>query len=537
MMGKILSLDQKSNSIWPLVFGLAVLFLPIVLIVWSVTRYTHGVFMYPFDDTFIHLTIADNLLKGNWGVNSNEFSSASSSILYTLLLALFRFFSKSSMVPFVVNCLAGGVILIAVHFWLRKHAINYMVQSVVFFLVIFFTPLPLLVISGMEHTLQCLFSFLFIFYFSDWMEESRYSSKRILPFKILLFAVLLSTIRYEGLFVIAIAVLLLIGKKKFYAAALLVIVSVMPLLIFGFVSLNKGNFFLPNSVLVKSGSFNNANAVRFLYDIVFEKWVYARNGMAALATQRLLIILPLLYLVFKKYLTRTYSYILVFLFGTTILQLSFASTGYLYRYEAYLFFCFMIIVPVLLFKYGKEVFTNVGSLASKVAVLAIAFFLFFPLMLRGITALNKTTQACINIYDQQYQMAMFTRKFYNQNSVALNDIGAVGYFTDSRIIDLWGLADVRVTKSKKQHYWTAPFLDSLSRASDVQLAIIYDSWFPGPLLKLWNKVATWEIQNNVICGDSLVSFYALNSDSKDLIRQQLKSFEEKLPSTVQVKYY
>jgi hypothetical protein len=537
MMGKILSLDQKSNSFWPLVFGLVVLFLPIVLIVSNVTRYTHGIFMYPFDDTFIHLTIADNLLKGNWGVNPNEFSSASSSILYTLLLALFRFFSKSSLVPFVINCLGGIVIVIAVHYWLRKHVINYIAQSVIFFLVIFFTPLPLLVISGMEHTLQCLFCFLFIFYFSDWMEESNYSSKRILPLKLLVYAVLLSTIRFEGLFIIAIAVLLLIGKKKFYAAALLSIVSVAPLLVFGFISVNKGNFFLPNSVLVKSGSFNSASAVRFLYDIVFEKWVYARNGMAALATQRLLIILPLLYLLFKKYIRSTYSFILVFLFGTTILQLSFASTGYLYRYEAYLFFCFMVIVPVLFFKYGKQVFGNVVSLISKFAVFAIAFFLSFPLILRGVTALNKTAQACINIYDQQYQMAMFTRKFYNGNSVAINDIGAVGYFTDSRIIDLWGLADVRVTKSKKQHYWTAPFLDSLSRSSDVQLAIIYDSWFPDPLLKLWNKVATWEIQNNVICGDSIVSFYALNSSSKDLIKAQLKSFEQRLPATVQVKYY
>ena len=134
-------------------------------------------------------------------------------------------------------------------------------------------------------------------------------------------------------------------------------------------------------------------------------------------------------------------------------------------------------------------------------------------------------------------MAMFTKKFYNQSTLALNDIGAVGYFTDSRIIDLWGLADVQVTKSKKQHYWTAPFLDSLSKANDVQLAIIYDSWFPEPLLKLWNKVATWEIQNNVICGDSIVSFYTLNSSSKDLLKAQLKSFEQRLPSTVQIKYY
>lgn len=536
-MGKILSLDQKGNSFWPLVFGFVVLFIPVVVIVWSVMRYTHGVFMYPYDDTFIHLTIADNLLKGNWGINTNTFASASSSILYTLLLTLFRFFTKSSTLPFIVNCLSGVVILIVLHHWLRKHLVSYIGQALIFFLVIFFTPLPLLIISGMEHTLQCLFSFLFIFYFSDWLEGSYHSPTRILPLKILLFAILLSTIRYEGLFIIAVAVFLLLVNKKFYAAGSLLIVSLAPLLVFGLISLNKGNYFFPNSVLVKSGSFNNTNPLRLLYDIIFEKWVYARNGMAALATQRLLVILPLLYLVFKKYIRTSYSFILFFLFGVAILQLSFASTGYMYRYEAYLFFCFVILVPVLFFKYGKHVFSNVSSLVSKIAVIVMAFFLIFPVLLRGITALNKTSQACINIYDQQYQMAMFAKKLYNQNTIALNDIGAVGYFTDSRIIDLWGLADVQVTKSKKEHYWTAPFLDSFSRKNNVQLAIVYDSWFPDSLLKRWNKAATWEIQNNVICGDSIVSFYSLNSSAKNNLQAQLKTFEQQLPATVAVKYY
>jgi hypothetical protein len=537
MMGKILSLNQKSNSVWLLVIGIILLLIPVLFIVWNVMQYTNGVYIYPFDDTFIHLTIADNLLKGTWGVNPNEFASASSSILYTLLLALFRFFSNSSLVPFVVNCLAGLFIVFALHLWLRKHLINNVGQVVVFCLVIFLTPLPLMIISGMEHTLQCLFSFLFIFYFSDWLEVNNRKETGILPVNILVFAFLLSTIRYEGLFIIAIALLLLLVSKKWSAAASLTVVSMAPILIFGFISLSNGNYFLPNSVLVKSGSFNNTNPVHFLYDIVFEKLVYARNGMAALATQRLLILLPLLYLVFKKYLRSSYSYILILLFGATLLQLSFASTGYMYRYEAYLFFCFMIILPVLFFRYGKQIITNIDTLVSKLTVLAIGFFLFLPIALRSVTALNKTSQACINIYDQQYQMAMFTKKFYNENSIALNDIGAVGYFTNTRITDLWGLANIQVTKSKKHQYWTAPFLDSLSRSNHAQLAIVYDSWFPDSLSKRWDRVATWEIQNNVICGDSKVSFYSLNASSNDLLQQQLKSFEQQLPSTVAVKYY
>ena len=536
-MGNILSLNKNGNKFWVLAFGFIVLFIPTFLIVWKVMQNTHGVFMYPYDDTFIHLTIAENLLKGNWGINPNEFASASSSIFYTLLLTLFRSISKSSVVPFIVNCLAAVAILIELQSWLRKHLINYIGQGAVFFLVIFLTPLPLLVISGMEHTLQCLFSFLFIFHFSDWLEENGRSRTNRLPLKILLFALLLSTIRYEGLFLIAIAVFLLLANKKIFAAGVLAIISLAPLIIFGLISLSKGNYFLPNSVLVKSGSLSYSNPVRLLYDILFERLVYARNGMAALATQRLLIIIPLLYLVLRKYLRPSYFYILVFLFGATILQLSFASTGYMYRYEAYLFFCFMIILPVLFYKYGKPLLGHIDNSVAKLAALAIILFLLFPVFLRSATALTKTVQASLNIYDQQYQMAKFTKRFYNENTVALNDIGAVGYFTNSGIMDLWGLANIEVTKSKKMHYWNTHFLDSLCKANNVQFSIIYDSWFPGVVPNQWNKTATWEIQNNVICGDSKVSFYSPDSSSKKVLLQQLRVFEEQLPLSVAVTYY
>jgi hypothetical protein len=535
-MGKFRLFRQNTGSFWLLTLGLAILFLPVLLIVWKVLGYTHGVFMYPYDDTFIHLTIADNLLKGTWGINENQFASASSSILYTLVLTLFRVFSKSVMVPFVVNAFAGVIIIATLHMWLKKHLINNPGQGAIFLLVIFFAPLPLLIISGMEHTLQCLFSFLFIFYFSDWLEEYRYKQK-ILPIRILLFAVLVSTIRYEGLFLIAIACLLLLIYKKPFPAIILGLVSLVPLLIFGLISLGKGNYFLPNSVLVKSGSFNYSNPIQILYDIFFDKLVYARNGMAALATQRLLIILPLIYFLFKRYLKQAYFFILVFLFGATILQLSFASTGYMYRYEAYLFFCFMIILPVLFYKYGRQVLLQLDPLLSRVVALVMVFFLLFPVVLRSTTALNKTPQACINIFDQQYQMAVFTKQYYDHSAIALNDIGAIGYYTNAKIVDLWGLADIAVTKSKKQHYWTPEFLDSLCRANQVQIAIIYDVWFTDSLTRKWSKAATWQIQNNVICGDSKVSFYSLDSSSKNILQQKLREFKSRLPSSIGIKYY
>jgi hypothetical protein len=531
--------QQKTGVGWLFLFGLLSLFLPIAIISARVMTYTHGVFMYPFDDTFIHLTIADNLTRGTWGINQNQFASASSSVLYTIVLALFRMFSKSALVPLIVNCLAGIFVLLSLHYWLRKHLVNIIAQGAIFLLVTFFTPLPLMIISGMEHTLQCLFSFLFIAHFSDWLPESNEleTPPRVPPLKILIFAVLASTIRYEGLFLIAIACVLMAFYKRILAAVVLGIVAVLPLIIFGLISVSHGNYFLPNSVLVKSGSFNYTSPFRVVYDILFERLMYARNGMPALATQRLLLIVPIVYLLFKRFLAPSYFFFLVFVFGAALLQLSFASTGYLYRYEAYLFFCAMIIIPVIFYKYGRFVFLQVDSIVSRLAALLFVFFLIFPIVLRSVTALDKTTQACINIYDQQYQMALFTNKFYNSSTVALNDIGAVGYFTGAKIVDMWGLASPEVAKSKKQRYWTGPFLNSLVKAENVQFSIIYDSWFPDSLGKNWSKAATWKIQNNIICGDSIVSFYSIDPTQKPLLQQRLRTFQGQLPASVAVKYY
>ena len=45
-----------------------------------------GHFSYTLDDAYIHLALAENLAGGHYGVNLGEYSAASSSILWPLLL-------------------------------------------------------------------------------------------------------------------------------------------------------------------------------------------------------------------------------------------------------------------------------------------------------------------------------------------------------------------------------------------------------------------------------------------------------------------
>src|SRR5688500_9913608 len=90
-----------------LVISIALSFILLWWIVSGVLGYTGGIFMYPLDDTFIHMELARNLADhATWGINPGEFGSASSSLLYTVLLALlFKVFGVWVTIPFIVNCI------------------------------------------------------------------------------------------------------------------------------------------------------------------------------------------------------------------------------------------------------------------------------------------------------------------------------------------------------------------------------------------------------------------------------------------------
>jgi hypothetical protein len=73
-----------------------------------------------------------------------------------------------------------------------------------------------------------------------------------LPWNIYLYGLLTCFIRYEGLFLVGVAGLLLLWKRRFGLAVKLGIISFLPLLCFGVYSILKGSYFLPNSMLLKS---------------------------------------------------------------------------------------------------------------------------------------------------------------------------------------------------------------------------------------------------------------------------------------------
>ena len=72
-----------------------------------------GMLSYPLDDAFIHMSISKNLVQhGVWGITQFEFSSTSSSILYTLILGLaFMIAGIHAWLPLAINYIIGLAIL------------------------------------------------------------------------------------------------------------------------------------------------------------------------------------------------------------------------------------------------------------------------------------------------------------------------------------------------------------------------------------------------------------------------------------------
>jgi hypothetical protein len=447
------------------------------------------------------------------------------------LAGIFKVFGVHLIIPLLVNVLAAILVIIVMHRWLQRQGLGTAAQLVILLFVNFLTPLPLLVISGMEHTFQLLFTFLFVFSFSKTREK--------LPWTIYLYGALMISTRYECLPVLGIACLILLARHQWTQAIGLGAISILPITIFGLYALSKGSYFMPNSVLLKAALPGSIGGwARFVADDIWFKIFFSPRDYNFLAAQRLLLLLPLTYLVFLKQLRDhpAYKYILLLLMGATLAHVAFAYPANFPRYEDYLVGCSTLIVGTLIAKYKSALQTSKFKGAEWI-VAAVLILLFIPFFIRTEKTFQKSKQYCLNIYEQQYQMSQFVHTYYDSTPVAFNDIGAISFYSKGDKLDLWGLASLEVAKAKKNHYWTPDFADSLIGRHQTRLAILYDTWFDPALLHRWTKIASWHNQHNVILGDDSVSFYAIRPEDTSALRKNLESYQPNLPADVSVSYY
>lgn len=500
---------------------------------------TGGAFVYAQDDPYIHLAIARTLAEhGVWGISPHQFASASSSPLWTVLLASLWFAgARAVWVPFALNVVCGVGLLAAVTWALSRESsagqsgsgMSTAIAGGALFALVLVTPLPTLAFIGMEHTLQVLLVLTFAWQVSARLDAA--DARWIVP---ALTAAVMTATRYESLFLVAIVVAILIWRGRVGAAALLGVIAVAPVVVFGWYSVQHGGLVLPNSVLMKSGP-GRFGTVGSGISALARDWIailnlFVRPSQMALtvSTLALMVLVPS-----ARLLRAGRPFWLAVLFVTTsALHACLVKLEWFFRYEAYLMALGVIAIAGLIpiAEWPKEAGRRKERLHP--ALLPLAVLLTLPLAARALTALATTVPATVNVRDQQVQLGRFFRQAYPDRPIAVNDLGAVAWMSTSRILDIVGLASQPVADLKRQKALDARALAALADADGVEAIAVYEEIFRPILPPSWVKVGEWEIARNVALSGDTVTFFARTPEDATRLRAALDAFAGTLPRGV-----
>jgi hypothetical protein len=523
---------------WPLYASVVVLLLLVWLAVNVSINHNHGLLVYACDDAYIGMAMARNFAQyGVWGVTRYGFTSCSSPPLWTLLLSLTYYLGGANeFAPFLWNITFSVLVLVAGHAILTAYKTPAAVKLAGLLGIIFLIPLPMLILSGMEPPLQTLLAMLTLFVAGRLISGESPNTARGDSVRLLILAPLLTGVRLEGLFmIIAIGIILLLLKRWSYALAFGAL-GFLPWLIYGTISVSKGWFWFPTSVLLKASLPDFHSPAGLFLSVINPMYITLRECMHMLV---LLVAILVVYIMAsaKGSGARDSRQIMgTIVFLTGIAHLEFVGPSPLFRYDGY--WCALAILfvalqlPVIMPSGVSLLSLSTWTAPGNLACAALGLLLFFPLAIKGGRLLWYLPQCTTNIYEQQYQMGLFIRRYYQNSNVALNDIGAVNYLADVHCLDLMGLATFEVAAARRNHTYQVRDMDRLAKQTGTRMAIIYDDWFMSGVPAGWIRVGRWTIRNNVICGADTVSFYAMNPAEATHLSECLRDFSLRLPADV-----
>ena len=484
----------------------------------GITSLSDGHFSYTVDDSYIHLAVAEEIAKGNYGVNPGEFTAPSSSVIWPFLLAPFAMFSWGQFVPLVVGVVSISLAIAVILRRLRvlmpdtedgggKPAFARILCTAA---ILMLANAAWLVFTGLEHGLQILVTICTVDAILAAVAGERLRAWH---------AVAICAgplVRYENLSVTGAAAFFFLLQGRWGRASLLLGLPLLLLGLFSAFLLGNGYSALPNSVLVKSGGGgllgnitgkieNNLMDGRGvllavlaipLFGVAWMRRPWDKAGMAGLA-----------------------------LGLAGLLHLLVRGGDFQHRYDPYLlsglFFGGLGLAVGMLPRFAPSALARLATILALFAFAATFQYLRYTL---------RIPIAGNNIHEQQYQMHRFVTEFWRR-PVAVNDLGWVSYANDQPVLDLWGLASkealvARKTRASKE--WMA----ELTGEKRVGLAIIYTGWFNG-LPPSWEKVATMNLSRIAVTPAlGWVDFYATDPALAPEIRELLRRFHPTLPPDV-----
>jgi hypothetical protein len=534
---------KRFYPIVELVIALAVLAIRVAIPISEYSRLRLGApFTYALDDAYIHMAMAANLSNhGVYGVTAHAFTSSSSSPLWTVLLALvYKVFGVSELAPMWLNLVCGFLTLYAAWLLIGKLAPDRTGMRLAGMLaLVFLIPLPALILSGMETTLQIFFTLVFVSAGVAALQASSADSFHRpgsfhRPDSLLLgLGILFGAVRYESLALVGLVCFLLLLRRRTALALALAACALLPTVIYGLISVSHGWWFFPNSVLVKvyEPVQNIPQALYLLFKRAELMWTlsYLRVLWIGVAAG---LLVEWKWPAREPGVTSTFRWLVVLFLPALAAQVLLGHLNWFYRYEAYVLALGIVMLAGLwgewLYRFQPRSYRGWMYLILVVAGL----FFAFPLWERGYKAQQEIPVAMTNIYDQQIQMARFVKRYYAGGCVAINDIGAVSFMGDACVIDLAGLATQETALASIENRPLRPVFEQLVRERQARLVMIYTTWFPGEIPSEWVEVGSWTVARNVVLGHDTVTFYAPSAHEAETLRLNLEAYSEYLPASV-----
>jgi hypothetical protein len=471
-----------------------------------------GRLTYTLDDAAIHLGMADRLAHdGTWGVVAGRFESASSSPLWTVLLAAgVRVTGPAAdWVPLVLNVAAGATVV-----WLLAHGqrsvrpgrARPVDAATTILLVVAVLFLPGLAIVGMEHTLHLALVLAAVLCVHRWVLDL--PGPR--PAVTYALVALGSLTRFETAFVavgLALALVVVDRPRWLRRAAAVTASSAVPIAAFCAFNRVMGGGWLPNSLLVKGQ----------VPGEVGDDSVTPAALVQRAATDPLLLVLvaaAAVYVVMRGRRGAAFVPALT-LVVATLLHVVLADVGWYERYQAYLLGVGAYVLLAVIAELPARTVPR-----ALLAVCVVGVVLAIPKLQHTIVA----PRAADDMHRQQYQAGQFLARYYDGEPVATDQLGYIGYLHHGPLTDFAGLGDHEVLERRDDSV-VRDLWEALEQERGFRVVVVYDlSGANAP--EGWIRVGHWRIHGARTTGVTRnLVFYATDPDEVGPLRQHLADFE------------
>jgi hypothetical protein len=502
---------------------LAIFLLLVVAELIAILLLNNNHFMFVLDDPYIHLALAENIWQGHYGVNIEEYSAPSSSIIWPFLIAPLAALNNATYYLLGINVIFSIAILLCFMRLIAyaqqgvnpKQSFLYVVSATSIFVLA--TNIVGLCFIGMEHSLQVLLAVLIALGLVAYIETQK------IPVWFIVAIILAPLVRYENAIISALALLFLFSEKQYGKSILMGFVITCLLVAFSAFLLSIGLQYLPDSVLAKSDI--AATGINKLRSNISNNFLVP-NTPKALA---MLFLAAWFVLALKNQALNTAQKKLSAIAALgLILHLLGGRIGWYFRYEMAIW-----AFSLMLFFYLYSAVIQ-HKTTQKVSRSLMAFIVLVAVFESAVVLIT-TPLAANNVYTQQYQMHRFITEVY-QRPVAVNDLGWASYRNDDYVLDLWGLGSSEARKLRKTEK-NAQWMDALAAEKNIELIMIYHNaaWFK-EVPDNWIKVAELDNGGPKITAWYAVSFFVRDANHKALLTPMLKEFSLTLPKQSIIRY-